>query len=72
MRRNPNLYQLKMVKIQKNGFKKYKKIVLQKITLKIRIQDPDPKKFENAGSGSVYNVYGSATLELAAQLWIGR
>ena len=25
-------------------------------------QDPDPKKSENAGSGSVYNVYGSETL----------
>ena len=36
----------------------------KKCTAKINTENPDPetKKFENAGSGSVYNVYGSATL----------
>ena len=78
MRRKPNFYLLKMVKIPKKGFKKYKINVLQKITLIIRIRiqdpdpDPDPKKSENAGSGSgsVYNVYGSETLVYCGFLWL--
>ena len=51
-RGKPNFISKSWLKYQKNGFKKYKKNVLQKITLKIRIRiwiqnnlrmlDPDP------------------------------
>jgi len=58
-----------MVKIPKYWFFKSAKNVLQKLTLKIQIHQ---FFFENTGSrsvtGSVYNVYESATLLYAATI----
>jgi len=45
---------------------------IQKCTAKINTKnpDPDPNKFENAGSGSVHNVFGSATLNVTKFCYI--
>jgi hypothetical protein len=41
---------------------KPKRILCFLIFNEAELQDPDPKLFGNAVSGSVYNEYGSATL----------